>query len=328
MNNSVIAARQKTSSKLALAAFAFAFIVIMLGAYTRLTDAGLSCPDWPQCYGYITVPHTSQQILDASARYPATPVDVTRAWSEMTHRYCAGIETILILSLTYMLLFTRKLRDLKSITKSVLLIGLLMVQILLGALTVTQKLTPAIVLSHLLTGISVLSVLWWIFLDDSQVVKTKAPNNVRLLWIILGFIFICAQISLGGWVSTHYAGLACVDFPYCNGQILPTMQWSQLNSDLITIHMLHRIGALITASYFIAFAIRLLFSPAMRKVGLIMLVLLCAQLTLGILNIIWLRPVYIALMHQAVGILLLLSVIFTLIRAIKLKDMVDDNWNS
>lgn len=325
MNNGVISARHKTSSKLALAAFVFAFFVIMLGAYTRLTDAGLSCPDWPQCYGYITVPHTNQQILAASARYPSTPVDITRAWSEMTHRYCAGIETILILSLTYMLLFKQKSRDLKSVTKSVALLSLLAIQILLGALTVTQKLTPAIVLSHLITGISVLSVLWWIFLDDSTIVMPKTKNDVGLAWLILGFILIVMQITLGGWVSTHYAGLACVDFPYCNGKLLPAMQWTQLNSDLITIHMLHRIGALITASYFIALAIRLLFSETMQAVGFIMLILLCTQLTLGILNIIWLRPVHIALMHQAVGILLLLTVVFSLIRATKSKDIVHDN---
>lgn len=284
----------------------------MLGAYTRLTDAGLSCPDWPHCYGFITAPHTTAQIQDAMSRYPQTPVETNKAWTEMTHRYCAGLETILILALTYTLLFTRKIRDTKSIVKGTALIALLAVQILLGALTVTQKLTPVIVLSHLLTGISVLSVLWWIYLDDKV---TGTPYRFTLVpWIWVGFAIVVMQITLGGWVSTHYAGLACVDFPYCNGQWIPTLQLTQMGSDLITIHMLHRFGAALTAIYISFLAARFLFSKPLRNIGFILIVLLTTQISLGILNIIWLRPVAIAVTHQAVGILLLLTLIFALVK--------------
>ncbi len=327
-----IPSRYKQGSKLALVAFVFAFFVIMLGAYTRLTDAGLSCPDWPHCYGFITAPHTVEQIQDATARYPLMPVEVKKAWTEMTHRYCAGMEGILILALAYILLRTRHIRALQSTVKAGLLIGLLGIQVGLGALTVTQKLTPVIVLSHLLTGISILSTLWWIFLDDTlrrsgdhHASPRHAAKLLPFLW--LGFIVVAAQITLGGWVSTHYAGLACVDFPYCNGQILPALQWNQLNSDLITIHMLHRIGAMITAIYVSLLALRLLFNSTFRPVAYLLFVLLGAQLTLGIVNILWLRPVWIAMMHQAVAILLLLTMILGLVKA-TIDRGRHDNWIS
>jgi cytochrome c oxidase assembly protein subunit 15 len=121
------------------------------------------------------------------------------------------------------------------------------------------------------------------------------------------------QITLGGWVSTHYAGLACVDFPYCNGQLLPTLQWHNLNGDLITIHMLHRIGAMITAIYLGILAFCLMPHRTFRTMAIILLTLIVLQISLGILNIIWLRPVWIALIHQMVAILILLTVITTLI---------------
>lgn len=293
-----------------------AFCVILLGAFTRLTDAGLSCPDWPNCFGYITAPHTDSQLQGAALNYPSIAVNVKKAWTEMTHRYFAGTEGILILILSFSMLFSAQTRNLKSTCFAILLMSLLCVQVLLGMLTVTEKLKPVIVLSHLLTGISILSVLWWIVLDLRFRTSPKTNQTSRYtLWIFLGFLFVSAQIALGGWVSTHYAGLACVDFPYCNGQLLPSIQWQQLNSDLISIHMLHRIGAAITATYLGLFALFALRNKVLRPFAITILAILALQITLGILNIIWLRPVWIALMHQAVAILLLLTVIATLIKS-------------
>src|SRR5262249_34479121 len=148
----------------------------------------------------------------------------------------------------------------KSTVIAMSLIGLLCVQVMLGMLTVTEKLKPVIVLSHLLTGLSILSVLWWAYLDlhlqdDFFMKKSGTP---MLSWFWLAFIIVALQISLGGWVSTHYAGLACIDFPYCNGQVIPAMQWHNLNGDLITIHMLHRLGAFATATYLGIFSLFLL----------------------------------------------------------------------
>ncbi len=316
--NWFISAKYRRGSMLALFTFCLAFVVIILGAFTRLTDAGLSCPDWPVCYGYITAPHTAQQIAGAAATYPQLPVDVKKAWTEMTHRYFAGTEGILILLLAGSIFFTRKAKDAKAVLIGVCLIGLLTMQVALGMLTVTEKLRPVIVLSHLLTGISILSVLWWAYLDlhirDDFFRRDYAIRNIKpFLW--LGFFIVAAQITLGGWVSTHYAGLACIDFPYCNGTLFPTMQWSNLNGDLITIHMLHRFGAYTTALYIGLLSLFLLRKPSLRGIGAVLLCLITLQITLGILNIIWLRPVWLAMMHQFTAILILLTMITSLVKA-------------
>lgn len=313
-----ISTKYRNGSKLALFTFLLAFVVIILGAYTRLTDAGLSCPDWPHCFGYITAPHTSSQLEGAAQLYPAIPVNIKKAWTEMTHRYFAGTEGILILVLATSILFGRKANTAKSKFIAVALIGLLGMQVTLGMLTVTEKLKPVIVLSHLLTGVSILSFLWWAYLevhlhDDSFLPRQSSPFIYPAVFAALIIVF--SQITLGGWVSTHYAGLACVDFPYCNGQMLPSLQWNNLNGDLITIHMLHRIGAMITAVYLGLLSLTLLRNPAFRSLAALILAILALQVTLGILNIVWLRPVWVAMIHQSVAILLLLTVITTLVKA-------------
>jgi cytochrome c oxidase assembly protein subunit 15 len=312
-----ISPKDRQRSFLVLVTFLLAFLVILLGAFTRLTDAGLSCPDWPNCYGFITAPHTDLQLQGAAKQYPMTPVNVKKAWTEMTHRYFAGTEGILILIFSLSTLFARQAKNLKSSGIAIALMGLVVVQIMLGMLTVTEKLKPVIVLSHLLTGLSILSLLWWAYLElkirkhPSQVSPRKIPS----VWLWLALMVVAAQIALGGWVSTHYAGLACVDFPYCNGQLLPAIQWNHLGSDLISIHMLHRIGAAMTAAYLAFLSCFLISKPVFRLSGILILTLIALQLTLGILNILWLRPVWIALVHQGVAILILLTVIATLVKS-------------
>lgn len=312
-----ISTKYRSGSKLALFTFVLAFLVIILGAFTRLTNAGLSCPDWPNCYGFLTAPHTAEQIQDAFLKYPAAPVDTKKAWTEMTHRYFAGTEGILILILSFSILLARKAKDIKSRVIAIGLVGLLLVQVMLGMLTVTEKLKPVIVLSHLLTGISILSMLWWAYLDlgmRSDFVTNQSSKST-IPWLWLGFIIVAAQIALGGWVSSHYAGLACIDFPYCNGKILPAMQWNNLNGDLITIHMLHRIGALVTAVYLSIMSLFLLGKKSFAAIAKLILALISLQIMLGILNIVWLRPVWIALIHQSVAIILLLTLITGLVKA-------------
>ena len=311
-----ISSKHQRSSKLALATFILAFVVILLGAYTRLTDAGLSCPDWPNCYGYFTAPHTPSQLQVAAQHYSASPINVKKAWIEMTHRYFAGTEGILILMLVVSLLFHRKTKEMKSPLIASALILLLGIQIMLGMLTVTEKLRPVIVLAHLITGLSLLGTLWWAYLNSY--LRTDSFNRKLgpdiIPWFWGAFIIVAIQIALGGWVSTHYAGLACIDFPYCNGTILPTMHWGHLNSHLITIHMLHRIGAFITAVYLGILGFKLLTYPTFKFIGFSILALITMQITLGILNIIWLRPVWLALTHHMVAILLLLTTLTLLIK--------------
>ncbi|OGT36985.1 MAG: hypothetical protein A3F11_08950 [Gammaproteobacteria bacterium RIFCSPHIGHO2_12_FULL_37_14] len=300
-----------------LLTFICAFVVILLGAYTRLTNAGLSCPDWPHCYGFLTAPYTQAQLQTAINHYPLSPIDIKKAWTEMTHRYAAGTEGILILILSGSILFAKKAKDGKSIMMSLILIALLSVQVLLGMLTVTALLKPIIVLSHLFIGLSILSLLWWMYLDrhlsPHAITKTTSASLIPWLWLALIIIFV--QILLGGWVSTHYAGLACIDFPYCNGEWLPKLAWNNINTDLITIHMLHRLGAMVTGIYLSVLAFALFTYPSFRAIATFILALIALQITLGILNIVWLRPVWLALIHQAVAILLLLTAITILVKA-------------
>ena len=184
-------------------------------------------------------------------------------------------------------------------------------------LTVTEKLKPLIVLAHLLAGLSILSLIWWAYLDLylSGNFFSQMKNIKLIPWLGLACFIVFMQITLGGWVSTHYAGLACIDFPYCNGKLLPALNWYQFDTDLITIHMLHRIGALITAFYVGLLALFLLRNNSLRMMAVVVLALLTLQITLGILNIVWLRPVWIALIHQAVAILLFLTLLTMLIKA-------------
>lgn len=323
-----VSTKYRRNSKLALMTFILAFVVILLGAYTRLTDAGLSCPDWPNCYGYITAPYTSAQLQDAAQKFPALPVNIKKAWTEMTHRYFAGTEGILILILAFSFLLTRKAKDFRATLIGLLLIGLLCLQVTLGMLTVTEKLKPVIVLSHLLTGLSILSVLWWAYLDlhlkHDFFIKKADAWIVPWLWLAL--VIVAMQITLGGWVSSHYAGLACIDLPYCNGSLLPNIQWDNLNTDLISIHMLHRIGAMITASYLVLLSIFLLFNESFRSMAILVLALIALQVILGILNIVWLRPVWIALFHHGVAIILLLTIITSLVKASFMTDKRHGSW--
>lgn len=316
-----ISTKYRRSSKLALFTFALAFVVILIGAYTRLTDAGLSCPDWPNCYGFLIAPHTSTQLQAAALKYPATEINIQKAWTEMTHRYFAGMEGVLIIVLALSILLNQKATDNRSLLIGIGLIILLATQVTLGMLTVTEKLYPGVVLAHLLVGVSILAMLWWGYLnlnvhDDSFVQPSHHLKLSRLkVWLWIGFIVLCMQVSLGGWVSTHSAGLACIDLPYCNGSLLPPLDWRHLNNNLITIHMLHRLGAFITSCYLFLLSIILLRAPSFRLLGLLLILLMAVQVTLGILNILWLRPLWIALAHHGAAILLLLTMITALAKA-------------
>ncbi len=309
-------------TKLALIAAILAFFVIMLGAYTRLTDAGLSCPDWPNCFGFVTAPHTAAQLSDAARAFPQIPVNIKKAWTEMTHRYFAGTEGLLVLLLAFSTLYTPALRNRPRSIMSIGLIALLALQVILGMLTVTAQLKPVIVLSHLVTGLSLLSLLWVFYLSARnqrlKLIQQGATPSLWACWVAL--VIICMQITLGGWVSTHYAGLACIDLPYCNGQLLPTLQWHKLGEDLITMHMLHRIGALITLSYFLIFAHQLLRRPLFRRFGIALLILVGIQFTLGVLNILWLRPVWLALLHHGVAVTILLTTLTILVKTYHTRD--------
>jgi len=304
-----------------LACFAtfLTLIVVILGAYTRLSDAGLGCPDWPGCYGKLIVPKVSalpdHHIIDAA--------DTTKAWIEMTHRYVAGLLGLVILSLALLALYNRHARN-QPIILPIVLVMLVIFQALLGMWTVTLKLYPIIVLAHLLGGLATLSGLWWLTLK-LQTFKTLNQQHLhsttRLQYLAMtGLYFLVLQIALGGWTSANYAALVCPDFPFCQGTALnafPSLQLTKafqvFNPSLslearMTIHILHRIGAVMT-TLILGWLVVLMYKHHLKKLSLSILILLIVQLLLGITNVIALLPLPVAVAHNAIAALLLLTLV-------------------
>ena len=307
-------------------------LVIVLGAYVRLTDAGLGCPDWPGCYGQLLgVPQQPAEIEKAEQIYPGWHVEVDKAWAEMVHRYFAGGLGLVILFLTmFAFVANRQRRGLM-----LFLLGLVIFQALLGMWTVTLLLQPLVVVAHLLGGFAVFSLLWWLYLDrwfDSTrtAVKTHPFYKVTLF----ALIFLIIQITLGGWTSSNYAALACVDFPLCQGKWVPDANYREafqflggdqnyeygvLDSPQRTaIHFIHRLGALIIAVFFAVFLAKLFMqgSALIKRVALGIAGLLIIQITLGISNVIFSLPLAVAVLHNATAALLLLSLLL-LLRVLK-----------
>lgn len=324
--------KHKFSYRLALATCCLALVVVMLGAYTRLKDGGLGCPDWPGCYGHVVVPSSSQLIQEANVAAQVQPLEAPKAWAEMVHRYFAGSLALAITTL--FILAWRRVKTMKAwVLLPTLLFVLLLFQAVLGMWTVTWLLYPAVVMSHLLGGMSILTLLWVYVLYLSGGLRAYAGEHYRF-WAVLGLLLLLAQITLGGWTSSNYAALACPDFPYCQGDWVPTLNFREAilaplhwgpnyqgglidMSGRMTIQFMHRLGALITVSYLAVLAIALFFSRSytLMSLGLLLLSLLVMQCVLGILNVILQLPVFIAVAHNAVGALLLLtmaSLVFSL----------------
>lgn len=231
-----------------------AFAVISLGAYVRLSDAGLGCPDWPGCYGHlIGVPDAPHELATAEQRFPDQPVEAAKAWKEMAHRYLAGALGLLIAAIAF--LAWKHRRALKqSPTLATLLLGVVGFQALLGMWTVTLLLKPAIVTAHLLGGMATLALLLWLVHssadcrhagegdrrecrarypvsesrrgdEEPAYLRDTSTPSIRT-HAALALLAVFVQIALGGWVSTNYAALACTDFPTCNGVWLPEMDFS------------------------------------------------------------------------------------------------------
>ena len=308
----------------AMAGFGIAltFIVVAAGAYTRLADAGLGCPDWPGCYGYLTVPQTETEIALAEALYPSTPVESYKAWWEMGHRYVAGSLLLLVFAM-----FVIALRGRKEQTPIGLLSALLLViscQAAFGAWTVTLKLWPQVVTAHLLGGFTTLSLMWLIFVRQGGAKALSTGLKVPTALTRLALFAVVLQIALGGWVSSNYAALACWNFPACDASYVPNLQFSQgfnllqdvgpnylgglMESDARkTIHWVHRLGALVVVSVLIPLIYQLYREN--KALAITTLSVLITQIGLGILNVIWALPLINATLHNVVGALLLLTVV-------------------
>ena len=313
-------------NKLVLFSTILTLCVVVLGAYVRLSDAGLGCPDWPGCYGTLTVPQSEAALQHAQTVYPESPVENAKAWKEMIHRYFAGGLGLFVLAI-----FISACRLRKEIKVSVwlptFLVGLIMFQAALGMWTVTMLLKPAIVTAHLLGGMSTLAILTWISHRHLGVVSTGFEQLSTLRIYMRGAVVILfMQIFLGGWTSTNYAALACTDFPTCHGAWLPVMDFSNafhlvrelgvdatgntLNLAAYTaIQWTHRIGALITFVYLGALGIWLLKAPQLKKIGMLMLILLVVQIILGVANLLLHLPLVLAVGHNMVAALLLITVV-------------------
>ncbi len=315
--------------RLLLVATLLAFAVIALGAYVRLSDAGLGCPDWPGCYGHwLGVPDAAHEQLAAQQAFPERPINTGKAWKEMLHRYLAGTLGLLILTLC-LLAWRKAFRSRQSPALPTLLLGVVGLQAALGMWTVTLLLKPVIVTLHLIGGMTTLSLLVGLALRE-QALNAVAPGRVTRIIAACALLTIIVQIALGGWVSSNYAALACSDFPSCQGQWQPPMNFAEafslhrelgmtadgqlLSSEALTaIHWTHRIGAAAVSLVAGALALTLLRTGQRRWQiwGGTVLALLLIQISLGIANVLLSLPLSLAVAHT-IGAASLLTVVLSI----------------
>jgi cytochrome c oxidase assembly protein subunit 15 len=307
-----------------------AFSVIVLGAYTRLTDAGLGCPDWPGCYGKLLVPESAAQV-DQKDYLEQRPLEPVKAWNEMIHRYFAGALGLVILAIAIWSWLRRDQPDQPVWLPSFLLL-LVVFQAALGMWTVTLQLKPLVVLAHLLGGMSTLALLVLLALRVRKPeISALQRINQPVAWrtpAAIGLVVLVAQIGLGGWTSTNYAALACPDFPTCQGQWWPETDFGEafvlwrglgVNYEFgvlehparAAIHLAHRIGAVVTLLYLGWLALRLVTQGryGLGTIGVLIASLLSLQIALGIGNVVLHLPLWMAVAHNAGAALLLLSLV-------------------
>ncbi len=310
----------KIMKRLSLFGICFAFVVIALGAWTRLVDAGLGCPDWPGCYGFVVFPTTEAEIQLAESRYPQFPYEIDKAIPEVVHRYFAAALGFIAILLVYFAFKYQLPKKIKAITS--FLLFFICCQGLFGYLTVSLKLLPIIVTGHLFGGFITLSLFFYLFLSTTNGIKNHNIGHLKVLGGVALFALI-VQIFLGVWTSTNYASLACADFPTCQGKFIPEMDFRDGfnlaqevgpnylyglldNEARVTIHYSHRISAIVLTIIFLILISRLWFSSA-APLASTLGVILITQISLGIMNVVYVLPLYIAIAHNLVAALLLLA---------------------
>ncbi|WP_426396764.1 COX15/CtaA family protein [Ralstonia sp. R-29] len=299
--------------------------LIMFGSFTRLTDSGLGCPDWPGCYGTSNPFHARDDIHAAQAAMPSGPVTWMKAWIEMTHRYFAMAVGVLIITLV--VVAWAKRRELKqSPWYATFVLALVCVQGAFGAWTVTLKLQPSIVVTHLLLGMSLLAALIWLGSKNDAPRFVDGRGASLRVPAAIGLVLLVAQIALGGWVSTNYAVLACTDFPLCNGQWVPAMDfahgftfWRELgrtaggdfisHDALVAIHWTHRVFAVVVLSYLAWLGVRARRIDGIGRVATALLIVLAVQLATGLSNIVLGWPLLAAVAHNGGAAVLLLLMV-------------------
>jgi len=286
-------------------ALVLALVVVVVGAYVRLSDAGLGCPDWPFCYG---------KPLPADIAHPDA---LAKAWKEMGHRYLAGTLGLLILALCVL---AWRLRRSRALTTTLVLVVIF--QAALGMWTVTLLLKPAIVTAHLLGGMATLSLLLWLALGESRHVQDPSVKELRP-WAAATLAVVAVQVALGGWVSANYAALACPDLPLCRGRVVPDMDFGNAfhvlrelgqtpqgdllsNEALTAIHWTHRMFALIAAAAVLVLAARAY--RLLPRLSLALAGVVALQFALGVANVLLSLPLPLAAAHNA-GAALLVAVL-------------------
>ncbi len=301
--------------RLALLGAILAFGVVVLGAWVRLTDAGLGCPDWPGCYGHL-YPHAGHQV--------------GKAWHEMIHRYVAGTLGLIITTLAVWAWLRRKDRD-QPLLPVALLFVVVCLQGALGALTVTLLLKPLIVTAHLFGGLTTLALLWWLSIVPERRAVTAPEASLRP-FALVAFGVLVLQIFLGGWTSTNYAAVACPDFPTCQRSWWPPMDfrdafvlWRGLGIDYgggvldnparMAIHLTHRCGAAVTGVVLIVLGLLTLSRGTSRRLsraGLFVAAAVLLQLSIGIATVHFGVPLPLATLHNAGAALLVVSMVWLL----------------
>jgi cytochrome c oxidase assembly protein subunit 15 len=324
---------RKPGFRLALLACALTVVVIGLGAFTRLVDAGLGCPDWPGCYGHLLWPIQEHNVARANEAWPDMPVDHAKTWPEMVHRYFAGtlgLVTLLILAVA----IRHRNRPQQPLRLPIFIVAAVILQALFGMWTVTLKLWPQVVTAHLLGGFTMLALLWLLAqrlggfrwrLDDGALLRVAALR----IPVAIGLLLVILQVFLGGWTTSNYAAVACPDFPTCQGQWFPEMDFvhgfnlfqhvgpnylggTMENAGRVAIHFSHRFGAGVVAVYLAILVWRLyarMALPQTRRMALVIAALLVTQLLLGIGNVVLHFPLWVAVAHNLGGALLLLALV-------------------
>jgi len=323
---------------LACTATLVAFVVVSLGAYTRLVHAGLGCPDWPGCYGFFTVPETPSMMHLAELRFPGVSVDPSKGWAEMIHRYAAGCLILLVILLNVNNFLNKKNKG-QPVALGLWILGIIMLQALFGMWTVTLKLWPQVVTAHLMGGFITLSMLLIMTLkmaplNWSSVVHIMSLKRTQIVAVI-SMVIVFLQIVLGGWLSANYAAMACPDFPTCQGSWWPTMDFlsgfnfsqsigpdylgGQMDSAARTaIHFSHRIGAIIVTACLLLLCyvlVKDVYKSEVSEKGTLslfvwpILAVLLIQLILGMSNVIFYMPLSVAVLHNLGGACLLLILV-------------------
>ncbi len=315
-------------TRLSVFGIVLVLVVVTLGAWTRLRDAGLGCPDWPTCYGSLSVPMSEAAIKKAYALYPDQPLVAAKAWPEMIHRHFAKAIGLLCLLLMVLMWRARRHDPSLPVWHASFLFALVCLQGAFGAWTVTMKLFPPVVTGHLLLGFLTVSTLTLLSLRLSPLFKQGLDRSVLVLqpWIYFSILVLFIQIALGGWTASNYAATVCSGLPVCQegwqqvlnfgdafrpwGHAVASFEYApHLGADAkLTIHITHRIGAMFTALVLLGLALALYWrskTPRYRRLACAIGVVLGLQLALGVSNIVFKLPLAVAVAHNVVALILL-----------------------